>query len=238
MISQITPAGVRPASRARSTAASVWPVRSSTPPALGLQREHVARLDEVARRACRVDRDLDRVRAVVRGDAGRDALARLDRDGERGLERRLVLGRHQVEAELVAALRRQRQADQPAGLLGHEVDRLGRRRTAAAIMRSPSFSRSSSSQTTTILPGGCPRSPPRRSRTALSCSACSSRATSFSTYLASTSTSRLTVRPGRGRSKGRALERLGDQRDVEGVSSTRETVSETPSTAIDPFSTT
>ena len=31
-----------------------------------------------------------------------------------GLERRLVLGRHQVEAELVAALRRQRQADQPA----------------------------------------------------------------------------------------------------------------------------
>jgi len=32
MISQITPAGVSPASRARSTAASVWPVRSSTPP--------------------------------------------------------------------------------------------------------------------------------------------------------------------------------------------------------------
>ena len=31
MISQITPAGWRPASRARSTDASVWPVRSSTP---------------------------------------------------------------------------------------------------------------------------------------------------------------------------------------------------------------
>ncbi len=30
--SQITPAGVRPARRARSTLASVWPVRSSTPP--------------------------------------------------------------------------------------------------------------------------------------------------------------------------------------------------------------
>ena len=32
MISQTTPAGVRPARRARSTAASVWPIRSRTPP--------------------------------------------------------------------------------------------------------------------------------------------------------------------------------------------------------------
>ena len=32
MISQMTPAGASPASRARSTAASVWPARSSTPP--------------------------------------------------------------------------------------------------------------------------------------------------------------------------------------------------------------
>ena len=32
MTSQITPAGVQPASRARSTEASVCPVRSSTPP--------------------------------------------------------------------------------------------------------------------------------------------------------------------------------------------------------------
>src|SRR3954466_6327619 len=32
MISQITPAGDNPARRARSTAASVWPRRSSTPP--------------------------------------------------------------------------------------------------------------------------------------------------------------------------------------------------------------
>ncbi len=32
MISQITPEGLRPARRAMSTAASVWPVRTSTPP--------------------------------------------------------------------------------------------------------------------------------------------------------------------------------------------------------------
>ena len=36
MISQITPAGMQPASRARSTEASVWPVRSSTPPGRAL----------------------------------------------------------------------------------------------------------------------------------------------------------------------------------------------------------
>ena len=44
-----------------------------------------------------------------------------------GLERRLVLRRHQVEPELVAALRRQRQADEAAPVLRHEVDRLRRR---------------------------------------------------------------------------------------------------------------
>jgi hypothetical protein len=32
MISQITPDGLSPASRAMSTAASVWPARTSTPP--------------------------------------------------------------------------------------------------------------------------------------------------------------------------------------------------------------
>ena len=93
---------------------------------LGLQREDVAGLDEVARPRGGVDRDLDGARAVGGRDAGGDAVARLDRDREGRLERRLVLGRHQVEPELVAALRRQRQADQPAAVGRHEVDRLGR----------------------------------------------------------------------------------------------------------------
>ena len=74
-----------------------------------------------------VDRDLDRVGAVVGGDPGADPAGGLDRDREGGLQRRLVLGRHQVEAEPLAALGGQRQADQPARLLGHEVDRLRRR---------------------------------------------------------------------------------------------------------------
>ena len=45
---------------------------------LGLQREDVAGLDEVARRRLGVDRDLDRARAVGGADAGRDAVAGLD----------------------------------------------------------------------------------------------------------------------------------------------------------------
>ena len=91
----------------------------------GPQREHVAGDDDVARARVGVDRDLDRVGAVVGGDAGADPAGGLDRDREGGLQRRLVLGRHQVEAEPFAALGGQRQADQPARLLGHEVDRLG-----------------------------------------------------------------------------------------------------------------
>ena len=92
-----------------------------------LQREDVAGLDEVARRGLGVDRDLDRARAVVRRDARRDAFARLDRDRERRLERRLVLRGHEVEAELVAALRGEAEADEPAAVRGHEVHGLGGR---------------------------------------------------------------------------------------------------------------
>ena len=127
MISQITPAGIRPASRARSTAASVWPARSSTPPSLAFSGKTWPGWTMSLGLRVRVHRHLDRVRAVVRRDAGRHSLGGLDRDRERGVERRLVLGRHQVEAELVAALGRQREADQPAPVGGHEVDRLGRR---------------------------------------------------------------------------------------------------------------
>ena len=78
---------------------------------LRAQREHVAGLHEVVRRRVGVDRDLDRVAAVGGRDAGRDALARLDRDGERGAERRLVVVGHRAQAELVGALLGQAEAD-------------------------------------------------------------------------------------------------------------------------------
>ena len=74
-----------------------------------------------------MDRDLDRAAAVGRGDAGRHAFARLDRDGERGAERRLVVVGHRAQAERVGALLGQAEADQPARVRRHEVDRVRRR---------------------------------------------------------------------------------------------------------------
>ncbi len=47
IISQITPEGFSPASRARSTEASVCPARTSTPPLRALKREHVSRPRQV-----------------------------------------------------------------------------------------------------------------------------------------------------------------------------------------------
>ena len=84
-------------------------------------------LDEVAWARRRVDGDLNRTRAVLRGDPGRDTLAGLDGDRERGAERRLVLVGHLPQPELVAAFLSQAQADEPAGMGDHEVDRVGRR---------------------------------------------------------------------------------------------------------------
>ena len=91
------------------------------------QREDVAGRDDVVEVLGRVDGRGDGARAVVRGDAGGDALARLDGDGERRAVARLVLARHVLEAQLRRALRRQRQADQAATMLGHEIDGVGRR---------------------------------------------------------------------------------------------------------------
>ena len=159
---------------------------------LGLEREHVAGLDEVARRGSgSIATWIVRARSAAR-DAGRDAVARLDRDRERGLERRLVLGRHQVEAELVAALGRQREADQPARLLGHEVDRLGRRELGGehevalvlAVLVVADDDHLAGADVLERLLDRCANGPLIAP-------------TSFSTYLASTSTSRLTGVPDR-----------------------------------------
>ena len=125
MISQITPEGLRPARRERSTAASVWPVRSSTPPGLALSGKTWPGCTRSRGEASGSIATWIVLRPVGGRDPGGDSLGRLDRDGERRLEGRLVLGRHQVEPELVAALGGQREADQPAAVLGHEVDRLG-----------------------------------------------------------------------------------------------------------------
>ena len=86
------------------------------PAGAGAQREDVSGLHDVARAHAGIDRDLDRARAVAGRDAGLDALARLDRDGEGRLVGGLVVRDHEPQAELVAALGRQREADQAAAV--------------------------------------------------------------------------------------------------------------------------
>ena len=118
----------------------------------------------------------------------------------------------------------------------------------AAIVRSPSFSRSSSSQTTTIRPRAdvLDRLLDRRERRCVSVCLLGHRLLlTYSrqpTALARTcehvalqvdAVARL------GGAERRALERLGDQRDLEAVvGRAPATVRLTPSTAIEPFSTT
>ena len=103
----------------------------------------------------------------------------------------------------------------------------------AAIVRSPSFSRSSSSQTTTIRPA---RMSSIASSTVLNGPLIAS--TSFSTYFANTSTSRLTGCPGAAAPRF-VRSRVSGISDTENATSVTEaTVSEMPSTAIEPFSTT
>ena len=126
MISQITAAGFSPALRAISTDASVWPARTSVPPSRAISGKTWPGVTMSSRPHSGIDRDRDGARAVGGGDAGGDALARLDRDGERGLVPRAVVRAHQRQAELLDALAGQRQADQAARVAGHEVDRVGR----------------------------------------------------------------------------------------------------------------
>ena len=68
----------------------------------------------------------DGVGPLARRDAGGDAVARVDADREGGPAGRAVLVGHHRQAQGGHLLLGERQADEPAALAGHEVDRLGR----------------------------------------------------------------------------------------------------------------
>ena len=139
MISQMTPAGVSPASRARSTDASVcppargprrlWPCSGKTWPgwtrSCGVEPGSIATWIVWARSWAEMP--------VVTPSLASTATVNAVCSGS------LVLGRHQVEAERVAAFGGQRQADQAAALFRHEIDRLrggelGRHRQVALVL--------------------------------------------------------------------------------------------------------
>ena len=88
------------------------------------QREDVAGAGEVGRPGCRIDEYLDGAGAVGRGDARRDALGRVRRDGE-GRTVPCGIGLHHLrQSECVQPVAFHRHADQAAGVHRHEVDGL------------------------------------------------------------------------------------------------------------------
>ena len=151
MISQITPDGLSPARRARSTDASVWPVRSSTPPSLALSgntwpgwtrsrgREAGSMATWIVRARSWAEipvetpsrASIDTVNAVSNGDSFLAAIRSRPSSSQRPpVSVRQIRPRPWVAMKLTAS-----------GVANW-----------AAMVRSPSFSRSSASTTTTILP--------------------------------------------------------------------------------------
>ena len=149
--SQITPAGVRPARRARSTLASVWPVRSSTPPSLarsgnmwpgttmsrGPESGSIATWIVWARSWAEMPvltppaASIVTVKAVCSGASFLAAIRfRPSRSQRSAVSARQISPRASLAMKLTAS-----------GVAN-----------CAAITRSPSFSRSSPSQTTTMRP--------------------------------------------------------------------------------------
>ena len=126
MTSQMTPAGYSPAIRARSTAASVCPARTITPPVRdrsGNMWPGRARSDGCVAGSIAVStvaaRSAAEMPVVVRPFASigtQNAVSNRER----------VLRDHQRDLELVEPLRRHRQTDQSASVPRHEVDCLRR----------------------------------------------------------------------------------------------------------------
>ena len=96
----------------------------------GAKRKDVPRAAEVGGNRRGVDGHVDGGGAVAGRDAGGhpESALGVDADGEGGGQLLGVALGHLGQAELVATLAGQSQADQPAPVQGHEVDHLGRRK--------------------------------------------------------------------------------------------------------------
>ena len=124
MISQITPDGQKP-SEARDIDRRLGMAGADQHAAVaGHQRKHMAGADNIAEILLRIYSHGYGVRAVVGGNAGRDAFPGLDGDGERGGVPGLVRPGHGVEMQRVRPLRRDGKADQAAAEARHEIDRV------------------------------------------------------------------------------------------------------------------
>ena len=81
---------------------------------------------QVGRFSGGIDGHLNGPRAIVGGDAGGHAHARVDGLAECGAVLRSVLGAHGTDVQVFEALLGHGEADQAATILGHEVDGFGR----------------------------------------------------------------------------------------------------------------
>jgi hypothetical protein len=151
MISHTTPAGTRPASRERSTAASVWPARTSTPPS----RARSGKTWPGWTRSCGVDAGSIATWIVCARSAAEMPVVTPLRASTatvkavpRGASFRCVIGGRPSCSQRSPV--RQRQI-RPRACVAMKLTASGVA-NCAAITRSPSFSRSGSSTTTTIFP--------------------------------------------------------------------------------------
>ena len=126
MISQITAAGVSPAMAARSQPASVWPARISTPPSTACSGKmwpgctRSSALAFLATAACTV-----RARSAAEMPVVTPSAASIET--VKAVPILVAVARHHGrQAQALAALAGERQADQAAAEARHEVDGFGR----------------------------------------------------------------------------------------------------------------
>ena len=94
---------------------------------LGDQRKDVARPDKIGPAGIAIRQIADRRGAVVGRDAGRRAVAVIDRDGKGGAVDRVVVGDHRRQMEAPGDLAGQRRTDDAAGMADDERHLLRRR---------------------------------------------------------------------------------------------------------------
>jgi len=125
MISQMIPAGPCPRAAPDRQKLPSGPRAPALPPYVHEEGRRVR--DAPGRQAWSPDRSRPEwCGAIVGGDAGRHAGARVDRLTEGSAELRSIFRGHGTDVEMFEALFSHRQAYQAASELGHEVDSLGR----------------------------------------------------------------------------------------------------------------
>ncbi|MNQ71979.1 hypothetical protein D3C85_866690 [compost metagenome] len=151
MISQITPLGWKPAMRARSQAASVWPARASTPPGWAISGKMWPGLTMSAATASRAAAACTvRARSAAEMPVVTPSAASMDTVN-------LVPKPEPLRCTISGRPRRSQRSRsigmqiRPRACLAMKLMSSARTHSAAMI-RSPSFSRSSSSMRMTILP--------------------------------------------------------------------------------------